>query len=616
MKKVIPAIIVLVAIAAGAFVFFKKAVVHHIKAVELVPADTIFFANLPDLGRTASRWPKTALAQIGQEPEVKAFLARPQSTPEAKVWDDKVEQLQRVQPGEAFLAVTSIEGNEPRFIAGFSFSGRKSDADALLAEGRAQLKAAWPAGKSDVTMQGRTEIDTFTYQDTTVGEAFVEDWYLVSDDMELLRHTIDAAPNGLGEKGLAASDVYRKSTARLPADGEAVLFAQVGSITDRLIALLKASGQTLSEQDVAGWKKIQAIAWGTRFEDALLRDTLFILSPGNAVEPPLAQNSLALSNGDTFLTYSTALPKTIELPDLSYLGIMVPGLGAFQKGLSDKGLKPNDFGQAFGPTFGAVLGWPQGAAQPSTLLAMDVRDSKTAKNFVEAFAGNPPWTHEDKEGVTFYQSPAGSELIPIAPCLALTDRFLVIGFSEPEVAAGVDQVKTGKAVIASNPAFVQASQAVSAPTSAFGYLDLKTLFERSYGTLRPFLAMSLAFVPDSGKYVDAGKLPGTDAISKHLSPAVYSQAVTADGTLIESVGPLTFNDVLGVTLGAAVVEALPLLEKTFSNGLNLDPNALQLPGALTPPAPGGTPSTPAPPADTQPPADKPAATPAPEPKTP
>jgi hypothetical protein len=88
--------------------------------------------------------------------------------------------------------------------------------------------------------------------------------------------------------------------------------------------------------------------------------------------------------------------------------------------------------------------------------------------------------------------------------------------------------------------------------------------------------MSLAFSPDSAKYVDAGKLPNTETISKHLSPAVYSQSVSEEGTLIESVGPLTFNQVAGVTIGGVLAAALPMIENAVSGGLKLDPNLLQL----------------------------------------
>ncbi|MEP6671394.1 MAG: hypothetical protein ABJF10_19685 [Chthoniobacter sp.] len=622
MKKVIPAVIVFVAIAAVGFLYFNKRTVHHIRATELAPAETIFFAHFPDLRRTAERWPKTALAQIGAEPEVKAFLAKPRaSAPQMKLWDQKLAQLEHVEPGEAFVAVTSIEGNSPRFIGGFSFAGRKADVDALLAESRAELKKNWPAGKSDLTMQGGTEIETFTYQDTTIGEAFCEDWYFVSNDMELLRHTVDIAGHGLGPLALGENDLFRKSTAHLPADGEVVLFTQVGSISDRIISLLVAAGQAPDPKQIADWKKIQAIAAGTKFEDALMRDTLFILSPGNAPEAPLAQNALALSDANTFLTYSTALPATIDVADTS-LGVfrtMVPGFLGFESGLTAKGLKLGDFGKAFGPEFGTLLGWAPGAPQPSTLLTMDVRDAATAKGFVEAFTGGlagAAWGRQEKDGVTLFQSPPAEGLIAFTPTIALTDHFAVIGFSQAEVLAGLGQLANGKPAIASSPAFAQAAKSVGTPTSGFGYIDLKTLVERSYGTLRPFLAMTLAFSPDSAKYVDAGKLPGTESISKHLSPAVYSQSVSADGTLIESVGPLTFNQVVGVTVGGAIVAAFPMIENALSGGLKLDPSSLQLsPPPVVPPTdqPPRTEAPPAPP-EPAPQPEKPAPPPAPAPQ--
>ena len=583
MKKVIPAVIVLAAIAAVAFLYLNKRTVHHVHATELAPADTIFFAQLQDLKRTGERWPKTALAQIGAEPEVKAFLAKPKANaPQMKLWDQKIAQLEHVEPGEAFIAVTSIEGNAPRFIGGFSFSGRKADVDAFLAEGRNQLKQNWPTGKSDITMQGKTEIETFSYQDTTIGEAFCEDWYFVSNDMELLRRTIDIAGKGLGEKALGANDLYRKSIAKLPADGEMIMFAQVGTVSDRIISLLTAAGQPPDAKQVADWKKIQAIAWGTRFEDALMRDTLFILSPGNAPETPLAQSALALSDANTFLTYSTLLPASLDVGDASVgaFRTMVPGFLNFENALTAKGLKLGDFGKAFGPEFGTLVNWSAGAAQPSTLFAADVRDAGVAKNFVEALTGAETgaqqWTREEKDGVTLFQSPPPQGLFSFAPTVALTDHFLVIGFNQPDVLAGLAQLKTGKATVTASPAFAQAAKSVTAPTSGYGYLDLKTLVERAYGTLRPFIAMSLAFSPDSGKYIDAAKLPGTEAISKHLSPAVYSQSVSADGTLIESVGPLTFNQVAGVAVGGALVAAFPMIESTLSSGMKLDPSLLQL----------------------------------------
>lgn len=579
------------------------------RATELVPAETIFFAHFPDLRRSAERWPKTSLAQIGAEREVQDFLAKPRAAvPQLKMWSEKLAQLQRIQPGEAFVAVTSIDGPAPRFVAGLSFSGRQAELEALLAEPRAEMKRAWPAGRSEITTHQRTEIETFTYGDKVVGEAIRDGWYLVSNDLDLLRGTIDAVPQGLGPKGLGANELYGKATARLPQDGEAVLYAQVGVLSERLVSLLVASGQTLDPKQVADLKKVQAIAWGTKFDGAQMRDTLFVLSPGNESEPPLARSTLAFSTPQTFLTYAAALPTTMELPESSLaLGAFIPGFAAMEKALADQGLKFADFGKAFGREFGAVLSWPESSPQPSTLLALEVRDAAKAKGFVEALTGglppSPAWGRQEKDGVTIYQSPAVSGLIAMTPCLALTDRFLILGFSQAEIAVALDQLKAGQIVIAQSAAFGQVAKTVGEPTSGFGYLDLKTLFERSYGTLRPFLAMSLAFSPDSAKYIDAGKLPSTEVISKHLSPSVYSQSVSADGTLIESVGTLTFNQVLVGTIGGAVAAAFPMIESALAGGMKLDPNSLLNPAAVPPktaPAPESVPAPapPAPPATT------------------
>jgi|GEM_PF-380850 len=586
MKKVIPGVILLVAVAvAAAFLLFKKAPVHHTPAVELAPAETLFFVHFPDVKRTTARWPKTGLAQIAAEPEVQAFLAKPRANaPQMKMLEEKLSQIDKLDPGEGFLAVTSIDGSAPHFIAGLSFAGSKADAEALLAEPRAELKKAYPAGKSDVTMQGQTQIETFTYEDTTIGEAIQAGWYLVSNDMELLRHTLDVPAQGLGQKALASNDLYKKSTSHLPGDGEVVLFAQVGVLTERLVSLLVASGQTLDPKQIADLKKIQAVAFGTKFEGEQMRDTLFLLSSGSTTEAPLARNSLAFTSPGTFLSYMTTVPATIEIPESSLvLGAMLPGFSAVEKGLADKGLKWSDFGKAFGPEFGVVGNWVEHAAQPSVLLALDVRDAAKARSFVEVFtgglAGSAAWGSKEEHGTTIFQSPAAGGLVPIAPTVALTDKFLVVGFSEPDIVAALAQLKTGKAAITAVPAFGQMAKSVGTPTAGFGYLDMKALFEHSYGVLHPFLAMSLAFNPESAKYVDAGKLPKAEVIGKHLTPSIYSQSVTSEGTLVESVGTLTFNQVLVGTVGGALIAAYPMIESTLGSGFKLDPNTFQ----LTPP---------------------------------
>jgi len=587
MKKIIPSVIGLLALATVAFVVFKKTVGAHVPAAMLVPGETLLFVDLPNLPRTALRWPKTGLAQILAEPEVQGFLekARAKDGP-AKQMEEKLGQVLRVAPREAFVAVTSIEGTSPKWIAGFAFLGRKKDAEALLAEPRAGWKAAWPAGKSDIGMHGETAVETFTSGEAVMAEAFKGGWYLVSNNVALLHGTLDACgrPGGAAD-ALGTREVFKKATAPLKADGDAVIFAQLGTLTERMTSLLVASGQAPDPKQIAELKRVQAVAWGTKMEGTQLRDTIFLLSPGGKPEPRLKLNAEGGRTGETFLTYVMKLPEKIEMPDSAGLvGGYLPMLAPMEKALAARGLTWADLTGAFGPELGLVADWAVKDGQPTAVLGLDVRDAVKARAFVEVFTGEipgtKPWGRAEKDGVALFQSPPGEGLLPLSQSVALTDKFLFFGFS-PESVGGA---------VARWLAPFAGKHTLGEPTSGYGHLDTKTLFERSYGTLRPFLAMSLAFNADAGQYLDAGKLPGTETISRHLTPSIYSQRVTTEGTLVESVGTLTFNQVILAAIGGGITAAFPLIESTLNDGLKLDPSLLQLPQ----PAPPSSAPTPLP----------------------
>ncbi len=579
MKKVIPALLALLALAFAAFVLYQKTIGAHVPAAQLVPGETVLFVDLPNLPRTAVRWPQTGLAQIFAEPEMQQFLAKPRGAGPMKLWDEKVGQLLRLAPREVFVAVTSIEGTTPKWVAGCAFIGRKKDAVALLAEPRAAWKQAWPAGKSDIGVHGAVEVETFTYGEAVLAEAFAADWYLISNDVALLHATLDAAalPHGAAQ-ALGTREVFKKATAPLPKEGDVLVFAQLGTLTERITSLLVASGQAPDPHQLADLKRMQAVAWGTKLEGETVRDTIFLLAPGGVLEPKLALHALGLQTADTFLSYVLKLPEKIELPDSAGLvGGYLPMLAPLEKALAAKGLAWADLGKAFGPELGVVADWAQKDTQPSAVLGLDVRDAVMARAFVEVLtgeaAGTPPWGRAEKDGVTLFQSPPGEGLVPFAPALALTEKFVVLGLSPEGVQGAVARWQQA-------PPRAWTIKEVEAPSAGFGELDMKTLFERSYGTLRPLLAMTLAFNADAGQYLDAGKLPATETISRHLAPSLYTQSTTAEGTLVQSVGTLTFNQVLIAAIGGGVAAAFPMIESTLASGLQLDPTLLPTPAVL------------------------------------
>lgn len=593
MKKALPIVVLLLVAGAAAFVFLQRQQsASRVRAIALAPQDTLVFVHLPDLRQSAIRWPRTALAQIGKEPEMQTFLERPRAKlPWLSDLDARLEQIMRAAPREAYLAVTSLEGQTPRFVGGFSFTGDRAAVNELLAEGRAALRREWPAGKADIVSYGGTEIETYSDKGNTIAETIRDGWYLVSNDLELLHGTIDrldAKPGAAAS--VANSPLYKQALAPHPADAEAVVFARLDTLADNLGPLLAAAGQPAASKQLEDLRKTQAISAAFKFDGAQIRDTIFVLNPSVPQHSPMTRRGLDLTTAETLLFYGFTLPETIDVPaeSMAPLALLVPGIATIESGLAAKGLKLADFGKIFGPELSVVLDWPQTEMQPTFLIGLDVRDATRARDFLDAATVGQPnaseWVRSEQGDAILYGGKAQG-FFP-APIMALADNFLIIGLSKATITTGLQRLQAKGAPLAQTPEYQAANKAVTAPTEAFGYLDAKRLFERGYGIARPFLAMSLAFNPEGSQYIDAGKLPTTEVVSRHLTPSVYSQTTTANGTLIESAGTLTFNQALiGVVAGAGVA-ALPTLKQAL-------PNATGLPGGVVPPTAPSQPAAPA-----------------------
>ena len=569
MKKVIIAVVSLAAVAVGAFFVVKKVVVHRPRAAELVPAETVLFAQIPDTLTSAQRFSKTALWDILQEPELQRAFPDAQNNPLFEDW----RKFALMLPREGFIAITSIDGAVPKFVAGFAYSGRQKDAEAVAATWRAALRNRRPAGKGDLTTYGAREIETFTDRDFTVAEVFCDGWYFIADELELLQRTIDRLDGKMPGTSLAESAFFQEATAPLPIAPDVLLVAQTATMIERVASLAVAAGQKTDPKEFDELRKMKAIAATLKFVGKNCRDSIFVLRPGGVPEPLLARNALALSSPATLLYYAMRLPVTLEISEESApLLALLPGWDALNQALMEKHLALADLPKAFGPEFGSLVDWTPEAESASVLLAVDVRDAEKAAAFVDLLTRGSEemqWEKTEREGVTFFSTP----LLEFSPTVALTKKFVLIGLTSEAVAKGLGQMKSGQGRLDATPTYGAATGSVAAPTSGFGYIDLKTLFERGYGPLKSLLGVSLAFTSEAGQMLDAGKLPPAETISRHLGSIVYSQATTANGTLIESTGPVTFNQVLLGAVAGVIGTTLPAMEAALADG-SLDPGQL------------------------------------------
>lgn len=583
MKKIIPSLIVLGAIGLGAVVLTQRSEKSKLGATEIAPLETLAFLHLPDLRRSSERWQETALARIGREPEVQAFLERPRTkAAEIATLERVLAQLGRVRPGEAFLATTSLDDSVPKLLGGFSFSGSRADLDALLAEPRAAIHKSWPGGKADRINHAGAQIALYRANDFLFCEAIHRGWYLAATQLELLQAAIDRL-DGKNEasRTLASAEQFQASRAALPEECELALYADINTLAYRIVPALAAAGMTMSPAQMAALKRAKAFAFGLKMEGAQFRETAFLLGTGGATPAPLSLSALGLSSAATSFFYAGTTPAEGSPELASPLWSLLPGVGNFQKAAAAAGMKPGEVGGVFGHEFGVLLDWPTDAAAPSVAVALELRDAPRAKKLADALAaesgGPAPWTRTEHRGAILLSQPGSGLLLTVQPTIAIAEKFVVFGFSPDGVTGFLDRGAGAAGRLDAVPEFQRAAKLLTVPTSGFAYLDLANIVQRTYGTFRPLLAMTIALQPGGNASIDAGKLPSATAIARHLTPLVFSSGETEKGVRLESVGPISVTQ-LAVALGGTA----------FSGSASW--LGQLVPGA--PAAPGSTPGSP------------------------
>ncbi len=582
MKKILPVLVALLALgAAGATVFLYQKSGGGGTATSLsvgyLPPETLVYLSVPDPQQTAADWKSTDLYKIWTEPSVQAFFAKPLSkVPANQDLDEALAQINKVAPHHLFAALTALDekGNQPHIVAGFQFRGTTADVEQMLSKPKAALHKSSPAGRADLVKYQDHSLETFTGEDgKLIASVYLNDWYFVSNDLSLLKATLDRVDHRtpVGQGALDADADFKTVLAKMPSSPATLIFARPRIFFDRIFALAAASGQTMDEEQLAEIRKIKAMGATTAIENGKLRDTLYSLAPGYKLRGgPLQMSALPLTSPDTLLFYAAMLQLPEHAAPSAGAGAASNPMGyAFLTPYLDQlkahGLTLESFNAAFGHELALQLDWAAASNQPSLVLSLDVHDPAAAAKFVDGFVKSLPpdvnWDLAKADGLTF-RSVAIPNVNFVTPTLTLTDKHLILGLSNAGVRAAAAHEKAGGPNFTASETYKTAAATVGKPNVATTYIDTKPLFERTYAMLKPFALFGAAFAgPQVNDYADLSKLPDGEAISKHLSPIILSEKSDDQGILLESVGPVTFIQAtagVGVIAGAA---AIPIVQK-------------------------------------------------------
>ncbi len=552
MKRILLVLIALaVAAFAGWYYWNLSQKISSAPVAALLPRETIFIAQIPDFNGAYEEWQRCDIYQLYREPAVQDFLRKPLSNvPKNDAVSQTLREIEQLAPKNAFIALTSMENNNPKALGGFRFRGRREDAERIIGGWRSALMGQNSNLKREKVQYERYEIEVVKAAPFSVATVYDPPWFLAATDVRELETLLDRADRrgARPESSLDKDDAYRAAISRRPSNYAAFFYLQPKTFSQRLAALRAAVGSSPAPGEGTMLEKMRCITGSMQFENGKIHDVLFLGMPKLEHDTALTRSSLSIGTKDTFFYLAMLLNLGEKMDTLNQAAVFA-GTKMFQA-LTDSGITAADWKAAFGVELGSLADWPPSVQWPSLLVTVPVKDTARAGKIVETLLRadeEATWAQTEKDGVRYFSKQSLASFVAITPTIALSDRILIAGLNPVSVEEAIKQGSSGWSELADSQTYQAAARLLPAPTNFFAYIDTALLYSRLDASLRPMLLMAAAFVPAVAGSIDASKLPAPEVITKHLSPIICSQKYERDGYLAESIGPITL-DQLGIGL--------------------------------------------------------------------
>jgi hypothetical protein len=554
MKRILFLLIALaVAALAGWYYWQFSQRLSSTPVAALLPRETIFVAQIPDINRARDEWQRCDIYQLYREPAVQDFLRKPLgNAPKTDAVSQALLEIEQLAPKNAFVALTSIENNNPKIVGGFRFRGSQEEAERIIGKWRSMLMGQNSSLKREKVQYQGHEIEATKTGSFSIATAYDLPWFFVTTDVADMQALLDRADRRASnpDNRLDKDETYRTAISRRPSNYVAFFYLQPKTFSQRLAALRAAVGSTPAPGDGTMLEKMRCITGSMRFENGKIHDVLFLGMPKLEQNTPLTRSSLSLGTKETFLYLAMLLNLGDRMDTLNQAAAFA-GTKIFQA-LSDSGITAADWKGAFGIELGSLANWPSSAHWPSLLVTLPVTDATKAEKIVEALLRaeeNGSWTATEKDGVRYFSKQSAASFVAITPTIALSDRILIVGLDPTSVEEAIKRARGSSSELADAQTYKGADRLLPAPTNFFAYIDTVQLYSRLDASLRPMLLMAAAFVPAVAGSIDPTKLPAPEVITKHLSPIVSSQRYDGDGYMAESIGPITLDQLgMGVAI--------------------------------------------------------------------
>lgn len=567
--------------------FYRSRHTSSAAVTALLPKETLAFVHVPDFNRSRADLHQTDIYQIWKEPAVQDFLQKPRSKiPKDEGFGQTLQEIESLEMKDGFAAVISIEYSAWKIVGGFRFKGDAGNAEKVVGNWRAKLLGHGPEFKHETVDYQGHKIQADSSGIVRLFTVYDGQWFLAANDAEQLKALLDRVDGRAKDATttLAEDDVFAAAFKHMPSTYGALAYARIDQFVGKLMPAEDKSADVSAEQ-LAMIRQLRGFCGAISFDGGKIRDAVFVGMPKLFDAGKLARVSLPIATKETFLYIAGFLNLTnqMQLGPQTAAGWM-GGLQKITEAFSSKGITLESWNSAFGPEFGLVGDWPANSHWPSLFATLPVKDSAKANKILTALTTadtNEEWTQQEKDGVHYFSTRAGGKFLSLSPTLGLSDRMFVAGADASSVEAAMKRSASGSSELAASKNFQDAERSVPTAQQAFTYIDPALIYTRLDATVRPMLFMGAAFIPGIAETVDLSKVPAPEIITKHLSPIVMSQSYDRDGSVAESVGPVTANQALfGVAaMGGATALLYQQQMRSTRDRVNASPSPAIAPAA-------------------------------------
>ena len=575
MKKVIVVFLLFTAVIGTALIYLTLTKPAP-RAVDLLPASTVLFLDIPNFSKSHADFATTELYALWHEPEVQAFVRKPlkvirEASSNAGAPSDAgsvahlvLDSLQ----GEVFLALTHVTifpSLSPGLILGANVGHKRIQTAAGLYQLEKRLKQTYPDG----IFQDKKYLGVkYTIWETQPGylicHASFGSLVVFAFGEDTMRDAI-ACYTGQSPpdfQRLGANAKFMTVEQHASKNHEFLAYLNVDEVVNLVGPLMALSPQTSGFYQKL--QRVQSAAVSMTFLDGGVEDVSYVAYSSGAPKPaPQTQRkTLSLTSPNTLLysVGSADLSSIYEegMQSLSQSGSapVMLAVGQFEQALRTRGIHVRDVLQQLGPELAVIGNWRSGARAPDFAVVGEIANADKLRPDLDAVMnalkesalGNDdtvPWDETETAGQKLRTVHIGANLL--APTYTTTDQFFILASTPDYARELVTQVKESKPTLVTSGTYQQAMKRLPTSGSSYGYADLRGIFEPLYG-----LAKSGLSEIGSNEFVDIDKLPQSETIVKHLFPFASVTVSESQQVTSTSFSPLGKSMAAMIGIGGAV----------------------------------------------------------------